>query len=101
MTKMTIILEDETRDPIVIENAKGILALIRNGDVVRKCLIGSLSNLDMALMIKSIPAGSGPECERLRKAFMAAVMLPDITDDQIIDETPGKDGLNNPFEELN
>ena len=100
MAKMTIILQDDGKPPIVIENAKGILALTRETDVIRKCMIGELNTLDLALMIKAIAAGDGRENSKLKKAWMMSVMLSDFEDDKIVDVTPKEDGLNDPFAEL-
>lgn len=100
MTKLTIITENDGREPIVMENAKGILAVARQSDGVQKCLIGNLNTMDLALMIKAIVSGRGPENEKLRKAWMAAAALPDPDDEDIRDVTPRETGLNNPFDEL-
>ncbi len=100
MAKMKIILEEENRPPIVIENAKGILALTREADGIRKCMVGELSTLDLALMIKAIAAGDGRENSKLKKAWMLSVVLSDYADDKIVDMTPKEDGLNDPFAEL-
>lgn len=100
MTKLTIITENDNREPIVIWNAKGILAVVRLSDGVQKCLIGGLNTMDLALMIKAIVSGQGVENEKIRKAWMAAVALPDIGSENIVDVTPRENGLNNPFDEL-
>lgn len=100
MTKLTIIMESDGHEPIVMENAKGILAVVRLSDGVQKGLIGNLNTMDLALMIKTIVSGRGPENEKLRKAWMAAVALPDPDDEDIRDVTPKESGLNNPFDEL-
>lgn len=100
MTKLTIITEKDGREPIVMENAKGILAVVRMSDGVQKCLIGELNTMDLAMMIKAIVSGRGPENEKLRKAWMVSAALPDPDDEDIRYVTPRETGLNNPFDEL-
>ena len=97
---MNIVITREGAEPVVIENAKGVLALVRMEGGISKVVVGELSTFELALMIKSITAGDDYQNEILRKAWAMAAKLPMFNKEDITETSHAGDGLNDPFAEL-
>lgn len=97
--RIRVTIEMPGQEPIVMERVKGMVALLREDDGIRKCVLGALPVMDMALMYKAWCCGEGPENKKLKAAQALSALLPDFHDDQMVDVTPPQDGMNDPFME--
>ena len=98
--RIRVTIETPGEEPVVIENVKGLVALLREDDGIRKAMMGNLQVMDLALMYKAWATGEGRENEKLRTARALSLLLPDFGNDEMVDVTPPRDGMNNPFSEL-
>ena len=98
--RFRVTIERPGDEPVVIENVKGLVALLREEDGIRKAIMGNLQVMDMALMYKAWATGEGRENEKHRTARALSLLLPDFRDSEMVDVTPPRDGMNDPFSEL-
>ncbi len=98
--RIRVTIETPGEEPVVIENVKGLVALLREDDGIRKAMMGNLQVMDLALMYKAWGSGNGRENEKLKTARALSMLLPDFADDNVVDVTPPRDGMNDPFSEL-
>ena len=98
--RITVTIRVTGEEPVVIENVRGCVLLTRDEDGIRKCMFGNLQMMDLALMYKAWTTGEGPENAKLKTARAISELLPDFRDSEMVDVTPERGGINNPFTDL-
>lgn len=96
---MRITVEGVSAEPLVFENVRGSVMLMRTDEGVRKAVLGPIRMMEMVLMMKTLTSGEGEANKKIRMAMQMANAL-ELDDLKVRDETPLVNGLNDPFSEL-
>lgn len=96
---MRITVEGVSAEPLVFENVRGSVMLMRTEEGVRKAVLGPIRMMEMVLMLKTLTSGEGEANKKIRMAMQMANAL-ELDDLKVRDETPLVNGLNDPFSEL-
>lgn len=96
---MRITVEGVSAEPLVFENVRGSVMLMRTEEGVRKAVLGPIRMMEMVLMLKTLTSGEGEVNKKIRMAMQMANAL-ELDDLKVRDETPLVNGLNDPFSEL-
>ena len=99
--KLTITIDGMESGSKVFSDVSGCVMVFKNSLGCGRVIVGNMSIVDMAIMVKVLFSGNDEEATKLKLARSLVSMVHDIDDDKLIElENTESAKINDPFQEL-